>query len=75
MSLDVSLLSTSMDDAIAYEFFMDTLATVFHSKNPDDLNLKDIDTAARVSYSMANAFAKARKEYWTPKTTEETTNV
>lgn len=64
--------ATSIDDAIAYEFYMDAIGIVCRTQTPDDFNLDDIDTIARASYSIADAFATARENYWASKNLEET---
>jgi hypothetical protein len=51
----------SLEDAIAYEFFMDSAYDIMHSANEKDLDIvEQVAKLATASYMVANIFCKAR---------------
>jgi len=51
----------SLEDAIAYEFFMDSASQIMHSANEKELDIvEQIVKLATASYMIANIFCKAR---------------
>jgi hypothetical protein len=49
----------SLEDAIAYEFFMDSAANIMHSANDKDLDIvEQVAKLATASYLIAHIFAK-----------------
>jgi hypothetical protein len=51
----------SLEDAIAYEFFMDSASKIMHSADEKELDIvEQIAKLATASYIVANIFCKAR---------------
>ena len=64
MTLQLDLQSQdflSLEDAIAYEFFMDSAANIMHSANEKDLDIvEQVAKLATASYLIAHIFCEAR---------------
>jgi hypothetical protein len=51
----------SLEDAIAYEFFMDSAFNIMHSANDTDLDIvEQVAKLATASYLIAHIFCEAR---------------
>jgi hypothetical protein len=51
----------SLEDVIAYEFFMDSAYNIMHSANKEDLDIVEhVAKLATASYLIANIFCEAR---------------
>lgn len=51
----------SLEDAIAYEFFMDSASNIMHNANDKDLDIvEQVAKLATASYLIANIFCEAR---------------
>jgi hypothetical protein len=51
----------SLEDAIAYEFFMDSAANIMHSANEKDMDIiEQVAKLATASYLIAHIFCEAR---------------
>ncbi len=51
----------SLEDAIAYEFFMESAYNIMHSANEEDLDIAEqVAKLATASYLIAHIFCEAR---------------
>jgi hypothetical protein len=54
----------SLEDAIAYEFFMDSVGETMNSAHEEDMDIMEaLVKLAKASYMIANIFCTARDQY------------
>jgi hypothetical protein len=54
----------SLEDAIAYEFFMDSVGETMNNAHEEDMDLIEaLVKLAKASYMIANIFCTARDQY------------
>lgn len=57
----------TLEDAIAYEFFMDSLSETMHGAHEEDFDIAEaITKLAAASYLIANIFCEARSLHAQP---------